>query len=108
MISNVLNRLRSNFLKGFENHIKKMSEISQTTTEKSETNEDNLVDKKTKKPKLEKEERKRLLKLRRQAKKEVKSVGFYNETLKETDYYFENGLRKVYPYFFFWNTTVKG
>ncbi len=29
-----------------------MSEISQTTTEKSETNEDNLVDKKTKKPKL--------------------------------------------------------
>jgi len=118
MIRNVINRLGSNFLKRFENHIKKMSDsVSQLvendsnseiqTSEKTEKNE-NKSEKFTKKPKLDKEERKRLLKLRRQAKKEGNSVGFYNETLKETDYYFENGLRKVYPYFFFWNTTVKG
>ena len=65
-------------------------------------------EKKSKKHKYDKEERKRMLKLRRQSKKEVKQVGFYNETLTQTDYYFENGLRKVYPYFFFWNTTAKG
>jgi hypothetical protein len=56
---------------------------------------------------LSKEERKRLLKERRQKKKEHKAVGIGNEILKQTDYYFENGLRKVYPYYFGWNTTAK-
>ena len=27
--------------------------------------------------------------------------------MKQTEYYFENGLRKVYPYYFGWNTTAK-
>jgi len=56
---------------------------------------------------LSKEERKRLLKERRQKKKEHKAVGIGQDILKQTDYYFENGLRKVYPYFFGWNTTAK-
>lgn len=56
---------------------------------------------------LSKEERKRLLKERRQKKKEHKAVGIGQEILKQTDYYFENGLRKVYPYYFGWNTTAK-
>ena len=54
-----------------------------------------------------KEERKANLKARRKAKKETKSVGFSNDILNQTSYYFENGLRKVYPYFFGWNTTAK-
>lgn len=57
-----------------------------------------------KKNKLEyKAEQKRLLKLRRTQKKETKDVGFnFDDSLKQTDYYFENNLRKVYPYFFYW------
>jgi hypothetical protein len=47
-----------------------------------------------------KEERKKNLKLRRQAKRENKTAGFTNDILKQTQYYFENGLRKVYPYHF--------
>lgn len=55
-----------------------------------------------------KAEKKRKLKERRALAKETKEVGFnYNESLKQTDYYFESGLRKVYPYFFDWNTTAK-
>ncbi|CAF0783331.1 unnamed protein product [Brachionus calyciflorus] len=60
------------------------------------------------KSKLElKEERKKALKQRRLLRKENKEVGFPNDILKQTEYYFENGLRKVYPYFFGWNTTAK-
>ena len=56
-----------------------------------------------------KAQKKRELKERRAKAKETKEVGFnLNESLKQTDYYFENGLRKVYPYFFYWNTTAKG
>lgn len=55
-----------------------------------------------------KAQRKRELKERRAKVKENKEVGFnLNESLKQTDYYFENGLRKVYPYLFYWNTTAK-
>lgn len=54
-----------------------------------------------------KEERKRNLKLRRQQKREHKEAGISNDILKQTQYYFENGLRKVYPYYFGWNTTAK-
>ena len=52
-------------------------------------------------------ERREKLKERRRQKKETKSVGFFLESLKQTDYYFENGLRKVYPYEFSWQTTAK-
>lgn len=56
----------------------------------------------------QKAEKKRLLKERRAKHKETKEVGFnFNDSLKQTDYYFENGLRKVYPYDFHWNTTAK-
>ena len=55
-----------------------------------------------------KEERKKCLKERRQQKQAQKVVGFSdNDRLKQTSYYFENGLRKVYPYIFAWNTTAK-
>lgn len=54
-----------------------------------------------------KEERKQALKQRRQERKANKQVGFSNEILNQTQYYFENGCRKVYPYFFGWNTTAK-
>lgn len=54
-----------------------------------------------------KDERRKALKQRRQQKKEHKEVGFSNDILKQTEYYFENGLRKVYPYYFGWNTTAK-
>lgn len=54
-----------------------------------------------------KEERKKALKQRRQLKKEHKGVGYSNVVLNQTSYYFENGLRKVYPYYFGWNTTAK-
>ena len=69
---------------------------------------ENVQNPKYKKTYLSKEERKRLLKQRRTEKKEVKQAGFHlNDSLKQTEYYFENGLRKVYPYFFYWNTTAK-
>jgi hypothetical protein len=54
-----------------------------------------------------KEERKRKLKERRAVHQEKKEVGFPSEMLKQTDYYFENGLRKVYPYQYDWHTFVK-
>ncbi len=55
-----------------------------------------------------KAEAKRKLKERRAHTKETKEVGFnLNDSLMQTDYYFDAGLRKVYPYFFFWNTTAK-
>ena len=54
-----------------------------------------------------KEERKANLKIRRRAKKETKLAGFSDHDLNQTSYYFENGLRKVYPYNFGWNTTAK-
>jgi lysosomal alpha-mannosidase len=54
-----------------------------------------------------KEDRKRKHKERRANKQEHKEVGFSNNLLKQTDYYFENGLRKVYPYWFGWTTWVK-
>lgn len=54
-----------------------------------------------------KEERKASLKQRRQERKALKQVGFHDKNLEETQYYFENGFRKVYPYFFRWNTTAK-
>lgn len=115
MLRNVFNKLKTNLLRfdlnktilEFKNH--NMTEIPQLAldlaSETDPTNDSEL--KKGKKPKFDKQERKIQLKIRRQAKKEVKPVGFYNETLTQTDYYFENGLRKVYPYFFFWNTTSK-
>ncbi|KAH8350676.1 hypothetical protein KR084_000901 [Drosophila pseudotakahashii] len=34
--------------------------------------------------------------------------GFNDERYEETSYYFENGLRKVYPYFFTFTTFAKG
>jgi len=34
--------------------------------------------------------------------------GFSNERFNETSYYFENGLRKVYPYYFTFTTYTKG
>ena len=62
----------------------------------------------SKKHKYSKEERKQDRKARLRLKQETKAVGFHdNHTLKQTEYYFENGLRKVYPYFFCWNTTAK-
>lgn len=112
MLRNVLARLRAS-LPNWRS-ILRMSETtaSQPVVEKSVDNTTNTSttndnSKKSKKFKYDKEERKRMLKIRRQAKKEVKQVGFFNESLTQTDYYFENGLRKVYPYFFFWNTTAK-
>ena len=54
-----------------------------------------------------KEERKQMLKQRRQEKKAAKQVGFDNLMLNQTQYYFENGFRKVYPYYYGWNTTAK-
>ena len=54
-----------------------------------------------------KEERKANLKKRRQAKRENKAVGISNDIPQQTTYYFENGLRKVYPYYFGWHTTCK-
>lgn len=69
---------------------------------------ENIEQAKKNKSKLElKEERKKALKQRRFLKKENKEVGFSNDILKQTEYYFENGLRKVYPYYFGWNTTAK-
>ena len=56
---------------------------------------------------LTKEERKQQLKQKRQARKAEKQVGFSNAMLEQTEYYFENGFRKVYPYYFGWNTTAK-
>lgn len=54
-----------------------------------------------------KEDRKNALKERRAKKKEHKEVGFSVDLLKQTEYYKENGLRKVYPYWFGWQTFVK-
>ncbi len=49
-----------------------------------------------KKHKYTKEERKQDRKARLALKQETKAVGFHdNESLKQTQYYFENGLRKV-------------
>uniref|UniRef100_A0A6P4FJ65 Pseudouridylate synthase RPUSD2 n=3 Tax=Drosophila rhopaloa TaxID=1041015 RepID=A0A6P4FJ65_DRORH len=38
----------------------------------------------------------------------TKRPGFSDERYDETSYYFENGLRKVYPYFFTFTTFAKG
>nr|XP_044249575.1 RNA pseudouridylate synthase domain-containing protein 2 [Drosophila takahashii] len=38
----------------------------------------------------------------------TKRPGFNDERYEETSYYFENGLRKVYPYFFTFTTFAKG
>ncbi|XP_016964535.1 pseudouridylate synthase RPUSD2 isoform X2 [Drosophila biarmipes] len=38
----------------------------------------------------------------------TKRPGFNEERYEETSYYFENGLRKVYPYFFTFTTFAKG
>jgi len=52
-------------------------------------------------------ERKRLLKLRREETNSKKSVGYTGDLISHTDYYFENGLRKVKPYYFEWHTQAK-
>lgn len=39
---------------------------------------------------------------------EIKRPGFTDERYNETSYYFENGLRKVYPYHFTFTTYTKG
>ena len=44
-----------------------------------------------------KDQRRANLKKRRQERQAVKPVGTSNESLDQTEYYFENGLRKVYP-----------
>lgn len=41
-------------------------------------------------------------------KKMKKHVYNIEDCLNETEYYFENGLRKVYPYYFAYNTYCKG
>ncbi|KAH8287904.1 hypothetical protein KR018_006963 [Drosophila ironensis] len=41
-------------------------------------------------------------------KSKLKRPGFSDERYDETSYYFENGLRKVYPYFFTFTTHAKG
>lgn len=76
---------------------------------KSETNSlENNTNQSKKRHKYTKEERKQDRKARLALKQEKKAVGFHdNDTLKQTQYYFENDLRKVYPYFFGWNTTAK-
>jgi lysosomal alpha-mannosidase len=108
MLINVLSKLRRNISRINRNIMSETTQIIvDLSTNKSQEPSSESSDKKSKKPKYDKEERKRMLKIRRQSKKEVKQVGFYDETLTQTDYYFENGLRKVYPYFFFWNTTAK-
>ncbi|XP_017075672.2 LOW QUALITY PROTEIN: RNA pseudouridylate synthase domain-containing protein 2 [Drosophila eugracilis] len=38
----------------------------------------------------------------------TKRPGFSEDRFEETSYYFENGLRKVYPYFFTFTTFAKG
>ncbi len=45
--------------------------------------------------KLTKEEKKQRVKERRAAVQETRDVGFDDNVLNHTDYYFENGLRKV-------------
>ncbi|KAH8282043.1 hypothetical protein KR054_004983 [Drosophila jambulina] len=40
--------------------------------------------------------------------RKTKRPGFSDERYDETSYYFENGLRKVYPYFFTFTTFAKG
>ena len=76
--------------------------------EKKDTNAPDENMKHSKKHRYTKEERKQDRKARLKLKQETKVVGFHNnDSLKQTQYYFENGLRKVYPYFFGWNTTAK-
>ncbi len=109
IIFNNVNKTFTNRLNTVSSHIffvktPKLFNMSQNDETKP-TSEDIQTAKKTR---LEiKEERKANLKARRRAKKETKSVGFSNDILNQTSYYFENGLRKVYPYFFGWNTTAK-
>ncbi|RMZ94155.1 RNA pseudouridylate synthase domain-containing 2, partial [Brachionus plicatilis] len=96
-------RIDTNFV-AYQTHIyfTKPSEMSTSNSEPVEQTETKCGTKF-----LTKEERKTALKQRRQLKKEHKEVGFSNDILKQTEYYFENGLRKVYPYYFGWNTTAK-
>lgn len=85
---------------------KRQQEAEVAKNVQAKLNEDPYAKFKSKRQ-LTKEERKKLLKERRHVKKENKSVGITNDILHQTDYYFENGLRKVYPYYFGWNTTAK-
>ncbi|XP_065570945.1 pseudouridylate synthase RPUSD2-like isoform X2 [Artemia franciscana] len=64
--------------------------------EKRKPLDDTDISRETKKAKLET----RALKAKR--------PGFSDERYNETDYYFENGLRKVYPYYFTFTTFTKG
>lgn len=47
-------------------------------------------------------------KLSKRKKQKIERPGFGNEKYEETSYYFENGLRKVYPYNFTYTSYCKG
>ncbi|XP_055370718.1 pseudouridylate synthase RPUSD2-like [Condylostylus longicornis] len=66
-----------------------------TNPEKRKTQE-NQSNSEFKKPKLETKDLK------------AKRPGFSEDRYNETSYYFENGLRKVYPYYFTFTTFTKG
>ncbi|XP_065202693.1 uncharacterized protein LOC135833021 isoform X2 [Planococcus citri] len=65
-------------------------------TEKRKLSEDTELNKELKKAKLETKALK------------AKRPGFTDERYNETSYYIENGLRKVYPYYFMFTTFTKG
>lgn len=79
---------------------KEMSEtaISASLNQGNESNEAVVVEKKLtrkEKKKQHSQERKDYLKKKREEFLANKSVGYQKTTLNETEYYFENGLRKV-------------
>ncbi|PVD20891.1 hypothetical protein C0Q70_19054 [Pomacea canaliculata] len=66
----------------------------------------NQMSKRARKKMLRQEKQKALRKSKRPFTRNT-NPGFSKDVFSETDYYFENGLRKVYPYYFAFGTYAK-
>ncbi|XP_064554002.1 pseudouridylate synthase RPUSD2 [Drosophila montana] len=93
--------------------IKALPNAATLTINRKLTAASELEKQKTKIPEKRKTEDTEQIKDLKKAKLETKALkakrpGFTDERYQETSYYMENGLRKVYPYYFTFTTFTKG
>ncbi|XP_030240013.1 intrastrand cross-link recognition protein-like isoform X2 [Drosophila navojoa] len=93
--------------------IKAIPNPTSLTINRKLTNVSELEKQKVKIPEKRKTEDTEQIKDLKKAKLETKALkakrpGFTDERYQETSYYIENGLRKVYPYYFTFTTFTKG
>lgn len=92
---NFVNSIKRTFPKNFIRMDNNLAAEAQIPTNNDQTEGKSKRQLKREKKFQDIEERKRLLKQRREETKSKKNVGYTGDLIAHTDYYFENGLRKV-------------